>query len=531
MSLTLENLLAKGYLPQELPPTFSSQKFAKFVAAAKTSAFPFIQGGQPSVPEVFNLARTGTLRRQLAILNPIHYSFLADFVVEHWTALEAATGSQYSLSTPVTTDARRGIGRKNKMDQRPERRAQVYAEGRHLLRADISRFYPSIYTHSIPWALHGKEFSKKNKKAKNLGNKLDWLVGNCQYGQTNGIPIGPDTSLLIAEILLSKVDEELKKHNFSGMRYVDDYELVFNSEANALEGLSVLQESLLGFELHLNPAKTHVLGLPQRVDESWVSTIRGFLLEPSSPNFKSQVIQFFDTAFDLSQTFPDTGVLKYAAGRIANIRTWKSHYDLVEDLLIQAARVEAGSLPAVLNTILRNSQLNSARNERRRNLFLRTIVEHAPQRHSSEVAWSIWACIAQSFPISKEALELIVKMEDSICALAALHARTLGLAEEPSALDSLAVALTTEELYDSRWMLAYEAHVRGWLVSPSGTDFVTNDTNFAQIKAAGVNFYDTTKTGLPPIVPSISKIISDFEKKLLEDSGSEEGEDYESFEY
>jgi hypothetical protein len=45
--------------------------------------------------------------------------------------------------------------------------------------------------------------------------------------------------------------------------------------------------------------------------------------------------------------------LKYAAGRIANIRTWKSHYEVAEDLLIQAARVEAGALPVVLNTILR----------------------------------------------------------------------------------------------------------------------------------------------------------------------------------
>src|SRR5207249_1751620 len=161
----------------------------KFVAAEKPKAFPFVSKPATSIPEVFNLARTGTLRRQLSILNPIHFSFLANFVVDNWVALEkAATGSGFSLSSPVTTDAKRGIGRKHRMDQRSERRAQVYAQGRYLLRADISRFYASVYTHSIPWALHGKEFSKKNKRAKNLGNQLDELLRNCQDGQTNGIP-------------------------------------------------------------------------------------------------------------------------------------------------------------------------------------------------------------------------------------------------------------------------------------------------------------------------------------------------------
>ena len=121
------------------------------------------------------------------------------------------------------------------------------------------------FTHSIPWALHGKEFSKKNKKAKNLGNQLDELLRNCQDGQTNWISIGPDTSLLIAEMLLSKIDAELEKRKIQGLRYVDDYELVFDTEAQALEGLSVIQEALLGVELHFNPSKTRILPLPQRI--------------------------------------------------------------------------------------------------------------------------------------------------------------------------------------------------------------------------------------------------------------------------
>jgi len=79
MSLTLENLLERGYLPQELPPPFNSQTLAKFVANAKGGGFPFSsKPASTSIPEVFNLARTGILRRELSIPNPIHFSFLAD---------------------------------------------------------------------------------------------------------------------------------------------------------------------------------------------------------------------------------------------------------------------------------------------------------------------------------------------------------------------------------------------------------------------------------------------------------------------
>src|SRR5437016_8252098 len=126
MSLTLENLLERGYLPQELPPPFRSQTLAKFLAAEKPKGFPFVSTPTTSIPEVFNLARTGTLRRQLSILNPIHFSFLADFIVDNWTALEQeAIGSAFSLSSPVISDPKPGFGCKHKMDQPAERRAQV----------------------------------------------------------------------------------------------------------------------------------------------------------------------------------------------------------------------------------------------------------------------------------------------------------------------------------------------------------------------------------------------------------------------
>jgi hypothetical protein len=65
------------------------------------------------------------------------------------------------------------------------------------------------------------------------GNLLDLRVRNAQDGQTIGLPVGPDTSRLLAEIVGTAVDKAVQtalrgKRNWSakqrgGMRFVDDF--------------------------------------------------------------------------------------------------------------------------------------------------------------------------------------------------------------------------------------------------------------------------------------------------------------------
>ena len=75
---------------------------------------------------------------------------------------------------------------------------------------DISNCYGSIYTHTIPWALHTKHVAKSNQNNNDLlGNKIDSLIQLMQNGQTNGIPQGSVLMDFIAEIILSYVDKLL----------------------------------------------------------------------------------------------------------------------------------------------------------------------------------------------------------------------------------------------------------------------------------------------------------------------------------
>lgn len=495
MALTLKSLLQKGYFPKELPPPFNTRSFGQFASAA-TNLFQHSPKGT-SRPEIFNLARSGTLRRPLAILNPVQFFRLASYVVQNWAAIQShLRPSRFSLTLPTPGRDRRAIGRRYGLNRLPERRAKLRSRGRFILQADISRFYPSIYTHSVAWATETKAWAKNpaNRKIPCLGNDLDRLLQNCQDGQTNGIPIGPDTSLVIAEIILSKVDASSDLARLNGIRYIDDYEFVFDSEADALAALSVLQERLIEFELHLNPAKSQINSLPQSLQERWVGQLHEFDLDPSKSRFAGSLVRFFDDAFELARRYPSDGVLKYAVGRLANL-TFTAQFELVEDLITQAARVEAGALPIVLEILLTRLRGQTRRTRSRADLLSSTILDHAPQRHSSEVAWALWGCLALGASISDAEIQGVINMEDSICALLALHARERGLVRSPALLSALDSIITTTQLYDTRWLLAYEAAVQGWITKIP--DPVSQDQNFNQLKTGGVHFYDKTKLRFP----------------------------------
>jgi hypothetical protein len=88
-------------------------------------------------------------------------------------------------------------------------------------------------------------------------------------------------------------------------------------------------------------------------------------------------------------------------------------------------------------------------------------------------------------------------MEDSVCALLLLHAGRENLANVKRAGRVLEAIMTSAELYDTRWLLSYEANIKGWVKCPAG-DHVAGDSNFGLLKRANVSFYDPTAMRLMP---------------------------------
>lgn len=134
---------------------------------------------------------------------------------------------------------------------------------KHVIHTDISDCYGSIYTHSVPWAIHTKEKSKKNRKNSLLGNAIDNHLQDMSYGQTNGIPQGSVLMDFIAEIVLGYIDlcllKKLETKNITGykiLRYRDDYRIFTNNSFKGEEITKELSEILSGLGLKLNAEKT-----------------------------------------------------------------------------------------------------------------------------------------------------------------------------------------------------------------------------------------------------------------------------------
>lgn len=494
-------LLKWGYFPKELPPPFQTTSFALAITSQISSLpdpfiyDPKIRSEFVSQSESFNLARAGTLRRILSIPNPINYTQLAHVISSDWQKLLHHTQqSTISMSKPVQTDGKiRAVRRFKGFVDLPEIRAINRVGRRYALKADINAFYPSIYTHSIPWAIHTKKVAKTQRRYdQSLGNKIDTLIRNAQDKQTKGIPIGPDTSLIVAESILAIVDQELEKtFPNCGFRYVDDYELCFWSLADAEAALFKLQELLTHFELQLNPNKTKIIELPCRVKPKWVAELRVFEFRPGARSQHTDIIHFFDCAFELWAHNQEESVLKYALLKSRDITVPAENWSLYESFILQCAIAEAGVLPIVIHLIKKYSDDGYRLNEDLiREAFKRIVELHAPRGHASEVAWVIWGSLILQFSIEDETANIIGIMSDSIVALLALDAQSKGLISKTTDFKFWAECMRADELCGSNWLLCYQAYEHRWLPSKDGTDYIAQHPSFLFLRNSNVQFYD-----------------------------------------
>ena len=185
-----------------------------------------------------------------ALVNPTwpYFQVGNDLLVAHQkTLFKKASSSKLSLAKVVAN--RTGLRRTARLEDVPYQRAMVRIGEHFLLVADVSRFYSSIYTHSIDWAISSKARAKRQLRARRrnppVGTMVDQFVQACQSGQTRGIPIGPATSMLLAEILLGREmlvgAHEGKPQTALGS---DDCELLFGERSQAERALAILRKTL-----------------------------------------------------------------------------------------------------------------------------------------------------------------------------------------------------------------------------------------------------------------------------------------------
>ncbi|WP_373202088.1 RNA-directed DNA polymerase, partial [Proteus mirabilis] len=277
----LEELLTKGFFPIQLPPNFNSSSFGKNHEKINVGINRIVSADNKKNPykdwtrtDKYSVARSSYYRRTTNILNPLSYFIIAKLIADNWHEINIHfKKSELSLSKPIIGEKSIRAITLTKFSQLYEKKILDSSGYKYALITDISSYFPSIYTHSIPWALHSKEVSKSNIKGSPLlGDKIDLHCRNAQDGQTVGLPIGSDTSHIISEIIGTAIDLELIKRLSTppkGFRYVDDFCLFFTNKVEAEKTLAILTSIFNNYELNINASKTKIMETKDLIEESW----------------------------------------------------------------------------------------------------------------------------------------------------------------------------------------------------------------------------------------------------------------------
>tara|TARA_R110002020_G_scaffold93724_2_gene225906 strand:+ start:14321 stop:16174 length:1854 start_codon:yes stop_codon:yes gene_type:complete len=262
-----------------------------------------------TIPFVFTTTHKQDQLRQLSLMHPKAQLLVVDFYDQFKDLMIYYAGrGEFSLRSPkriagcTYIDSRSQIERHDKSDSLVELDGENYEnlksffvyerfsnvfkfyeskehllserDFRSLTKLDVSGCFDSIYTHSLAWAVYGKDFAKQNLKTilGSFAGKFDALMQKLNHNETNGILIGPEVSRIFAEIILQAVDTEIaaKLHkkgythgvDFKIYRYVDDYFIFYNSDEVCYQIKMTLQESLKMYKLSLNKGKEETLARP-----------------------------------------------------------------------------------------------------------------------------------------------------------------------------------------------------------------------------------------------------------------------------
>jgi len=548
-------LISHGFMAPELPPCFVSEDLAKFRVSLWKSIteLPPRSGGQPeyyrfkSEPCCFYFPRYGRNDRKHGVLNPISYLAISKVIADNYVRLRGkAKLSKLSASPPIFDwNGQRAIMRPS-VDLRDQFRVDLASRSEYFAVADIRAFFHSIYTHAIPWAIYGKAWAKRNRGLSHFGNLLDLLCRNAQDGQTVGLPVGPDTSRLLAEVIASAVDVELRKKLgltvSDASRYVDDYTIGGEGSTSGEALIAGLRQAASLFELELNNDKSLIQRKSPQGDIGWKQAALAYV--PQLPYDKDGFHRFFYEVERVSREHPDINVEKYA---YLNARRAFVHTDAWKDVqshLINAYRLNPSLVGFLVEVILlREVEYGDVDANTVKVFVERRIKTLTDENRTGEIIWLLFLSIRLQLNLSAIKLKPLFEIENSFIALLVTYASKHDLVAGEVDYSLWTTHINEAGLYGPMWLYVYES-TRQRICPIDEIEFMTQDKYFAPLLEKNVSFFSILEgfSSMASVNRSrrgenrrMEQVRNDFLDDLdidieefddMEDDDFEEGDDY-----
>ena len=471
-SFVLEALFQNNYFPsqkrarEEMPPILSTEKFtvdvAKLIHAEKRRSSKNYSGYDQVE---YKATKFNNVPRYFAIPHPKPYVDLCFNISNFWRLVKPSLQSDNSVIKPYKhVDGRIIVMDYEQSHTRAIRRLEMNFGKKFIVKTDVSSCFPSIYSHALPWALVGVERSKAMKGMKwkhKWFNRLDETVRWCKRNETQGVPVGPASSNLIAEALLSSIDKEIST-KFIFERFIDDYTAYTDTYEDAEEFIRCVSVELKKYNLHLNPNKTSIKTLPHTLNEDWLVELNAILPASNEPKLV-ELIGYLDRAVEIQSEHIEGSVIKYAAKCIIHKSTGKRRMGVLKYLLLLSLHY-----PVLIPVI--HGLMNDVKRSYRKtyeNELSYILEDRVTNQCSDGICWALFYLYSIGENVTDEIANRIIDMQDCVSMLILC----LFNDHKPKVI-KFCKKLKKNDLYtlDKYWLLLYQLYYMGDLVNFYGTD-------------------------------------------------------------
>lgn len=512
-----------GFFAEAVPPCFTSKDIADNIQVILSGVKATVAETEKSrknttSPIELSTYKNDISRRVLSIPNPEAFLRLVKLISDNWVEIQAYAKSENSLS-PITymrsykegdlleeinSEGIREANRvKSDFVEGQKNCIQVAIGFQYRLKVDIANCYPSMYTHSVTWAICGKKEAKRMLQMSNaqrklepasiqnaysLGNRLDAFMRFQKNNETNGIVVGPYTSRVFSEIILSALDKNLRDKGFVFRRYVDDYKFYFRSESEASESIKTIEKILSEYNLNLNLAKTEIAHFPYEQ----ISSIKQSF---DAAMEKDGIFGVLNSAA-LFHTAGEKGAYKYALKYIRNKQLNTEMFPLVFPLLVNIMLLDPKYGKYVIQFMKKNRRAIDI--EELEIVINRELKNSINLQLQQETLLFIYLIHDLKLTVEASNILSIILSENDLAVIIALdiwthHKNRVKRSNSEAhkinmAVKDLANSLSLEKYEGNRWLLLYESEVHS--LFPKGVYTpIAMTPFFTLLKQNGIDLY------------------------------------------
>lgn len=504
-NFTQEILAHNGYFVDQIPPCFSTNSLANAFNGkdfCKKLFSTFNIKKVKTYPIEISIYKAGLLRRVLSFPNILAYLKLLSILQSNFDEYKDLISSKNSESPAniLTT-----LDYPSNFRQSMMNRNIKFSGNKYKLTIDITNCYSSIYSHSISWALLGKETAKAMAMDYNLqngtydkANQIDRANTRLKLSETNGLITGPFSSRIISEIILGAIDKILADKGYEFSRYVDDYNFYFTSKYDCEKAIGDIATILSEYNFKINESKIKIEEYPFDVLEDYAAIFNQPL------NSKFPAYNTLQTAALLDSN-GKKGTYKYAFKLLRNNKSLQTcgyyetkclFYELISIIINRPPMARfAVEMISTLQVEFSADEMIDKLND----LLEKELSSH----HDQEVLWLLYIILRYSSKITPSNICTILSKSNDFAIMMVLdllnnHRDQIAnydiIAKEVDEtikehLILLEKELSSENLFSKRWFLVYEINYNNLTPYELFKSLTLNDATYKQLKDSYVDFY------------------------------------------